>query len=150
MVCNIRACSDKFRNIFWGKVYTEMQRRPLLSEEVVVWGWGTWLGPPGLSHQGPWGVTCIWLGFGWCFDARFCTKTRHPAMVQRPLQTRVWAGGRLPIMTTDGVLRTQLWKARTVQSHFHQLWQERDIPFFMDNFQLILDQILQVLSHYWT
>ena len=69
-------------------------------------------------------------------------------MAQRPLHTRVWTGGRPLTVTTGGVLRTQLWEARTVQSHLHQLWQERDIPFFMDNFQLILDKILQVLSCY--
>lgn len=40
MVCKIRACSDKFRNLFWGKVCTETQRCPLLSEEVVVCGAG--------------------------------------------------------------------------------------------------------------
>ena len=40
MVCNIRARSDPFRNLFWGRAYTKMQWRPLLSEEAVVCGAG--------------------------------------------------------------------------------------------------------------
>ena len=84
MVCKIRACSDKFRNLFWGKVCTEIQRCPLLSEEVVVCGAGEHgRDLPECPARDPEGSP----GYAWVLDGALMQDS-----AQKP-STRLWHKG---------------------------------------------------------